>query len=78
MSWTHVARKDFSNTVRSKMFWALSIVMMLFAYIGMYAPRAIEDDPGIQSGITILSSVTVFLTPIIALIVGYMSIAGER
>jgi ABC-type transport system involved in multi-copper enzyme maturation permease subunit len=73
-----VARKDFSDAVRSKVFWVLSIIMILFAYIGMYAPRAIEDDPDIQSGITILRSVTIFLIPIIALIVGYMSIAGER
>jgi ABC-2 type transport system permease protein len=78
MYWAHVARKDFADAVRSKMFWALSVIMILVAYIGMYAPRAIQDDPEVSDGITILGSVIVFLIPIIALIVGYMAIVGER
>jgi ABC-2 type transport system permease protein len=78
MYWTHVARKDFADAVRSKMFWALSVIMILLAFIGMYIPRAIEDDPDVSTGITILGSVIVFLIPIIGLIVGYMSVVGER
>jgi ABC-2 type transport system permease protein len=78
MYWTHVARKDFADAVRSKMFWALSVLMLLLAYIGLYIPEAVGDDPTVSDGIGVLSGVIGFLIPIVALVVGYMSIVGER
>jgi len=78
MYWTHVARKDFADAVRSKMFWALSVLMLLLAYVGLYIPEAVGDDPTVSDGISVLSGIIGFLIPIVALVVGYMSIVGER
>lgn len=78
MYWTHVARKDFADAVRSKMFWALSILMILFAFIGLYAPQAFQDDPDAEFAVALLSSPMLILVPIISLVVGYMAIVGER
>lgn len=41
MYWTHVARKDFADAVRSRMFWALSVLILLLAYVGLYIPEAV-------------------------------------
>ena len=78
MYWTHVARKDFADAVRSKLFWALSIFMILLAFLGLYVPQAIDSEVTASDGIATLSSPMFFLLPIIALVVGYMSIVGER
>jgi len=78
MYWINVARKDFADAVRSKMFWALSGLMLLLAYVGLYIPEAVGDDPTVSDGIEVLSGVIGFLIPIVALVVGYMSIVGER
>jgi ABC-2 type transport system permease protein len=78
MYWTHVARKDFADAVRSRMFWALSSLMLLLAYIGLYIPKAVSEEPTVGDGIEVLSGVIGFLIPIVALVIGYMSIVGER
>ena len=78
MYWTNVAQKDFADAVRSKMFWALSALMLLLAYIGLYIPEAVGDDPTVSDGIEVLSGVIGFLIPIVALVVGYLAIVGER
>lgn len=79
MYWVHVARKDFADAVRSKLFWGLSGVMLVLAYLGMYVPRAVDGSSATASdGIGVLSGVVAFLVPIVALVAGYMSIVGER
>lgn len=79
MYWVHVARKDFADAVRSKMFWALSIIILLLAYLGMYIPRAVDgSEATVSDGVGVLSGVMAFLIPIVALVVGYMAIVGER
>jgi ABC-2 type transport system permease protein len=78
MYWAHVARKEFADAVRSRMFWGLSVVMILFAYLGLYAPTAFADDPSADTGIQLLGSPMLVLVPIISLIVGYMAIVSER
>lgn len=81
--WLHVARKDFADAVRSRLFWALSGLMLLIAYIGMAVPELQARYGGAESavaadGINLLSTVMAIVVPIIALIVGYMAIVGER
>ena len=78
MYWTDVAQKDFADAVRSKMFWALSGLMILFAGIGLYIPEATGSDATVSDGVGILSSVMGVFIPIVAIVVGYMSIVGER
>jgi ABC-2 type transport system permease protein len=78
MYWTHVAQKDFADAVRSKMFWALSGLMILFATIGLYIPEAAGSDATVSDGIGALSGVMALFIPIVAIVVGYMSIVGER
>jgi len=78
MYWLHVARKDFADAVRSKMFWALSVVMLLLASVGMYVPQAVESEPSATDGVAVLTGVMTVVVPIIALVVGYMAIVGER
>ena len=78
MYWTHVARKDFEDAVRSRMFWALSVLMILLAYIAMAAPRAIDSDISVEAGISIVSGSMLLFIPVIALVAGYMAIVSER
>jgi ABC-2 type transport system permease protein len=78
MYWTHVARKEFADAVRSKLFIALSAVMVLFAYIGMSIPQALNSDATASDGIATLSSPMLLFVPVIALVVGYMSVVSER
>lgn len=78
MYWTHVARKDFADAVRSKLFLALSVLMILFAYLALYAISVFDDAASAETGIQGLSGPMFVLVPIIALIVGYMAIVGER
>lgn len=76
--WLEVARKDFADAVRSRLFWALSVLMLALAAGGMYVPQAIDDDPVAADGIAVLSQAMVQLVPIIGLVVGYMAVVGER
>lgn len=78
MYWAHVARKDFEDAVRSKMFWGLSLLMILTAYIGLYIPQAVDSGATAEDGVAVLSGPMLLLVPIIALIVGYMALVGER
>lgn len=78
MYWTDVARKDFADAVRSKMFWALSGLMILFAGIGLYIPEATRSNATVSDGVANLSGVMGLFIPIVAIVVGYMSIVGER
>lgn len=78
MYWAHVARKDFSDAIRSKMFWGLSLLMILTSYLGLYIAQAIDSGATAEDGVTVLSSPMLLLVPIIGLIVGYMALVGER
>ncbi|GAA0676783.1 ABC transporter permease subunit [Natronoarchaeum mannanilyticum] len=76
--WLDVAKKDFADAARSKMLWALSALMILFVGIAVYAAHAINEDPAIQDALFFMSTPMLLLIPILGLIVGYMSIVGER
>lgn len=77
-AWIDVAKKDFADAARSKMLWALSALMILFVGIAVYAAHAINQDPVIQDALFFMSTPMLLLIPILGLIVGYMSIIGER
>jgi len=82
MSWAVVARKDFEDAVRSKAFWAVSALFVLFAGAAAYLYTG-TDLFGAQELSTLglvgfLRGASGTLVPVIALLVGYRSIAGER
>lgn len=76
--WLAVARKDFADAARSKMLWALSALMILFVGIATYVPRILSEDAAIEDALSFMLSPMLLLIPILGLIVGYMSIVGER
>lgn len=83
MSWTVIAKKDFQDAVRSRAVVALSAVFILLmggvAYVfTLVAPQG----PGNQTLSTLalvdfLSSPVALLVPLIGLLLGYASLAGE-
>ncbi|SNZ04752.1 ABC-2 type transport system permease protein [Natronoarchaeum philippinense] len=77
-AWIDVAKKDFADAARSKMLWALSALMILFVGIASYAPKALGGDTSIEAALNFMSTPMLVLVPILAMIVGYMSIVGER
>lgn len=83
MTWPVIAKKDFADAVRAKSLWALSVLFVLFAAGMAYLYAEFELVGGGQEVtglglITFLSGASGTLIPIIALLVGYKSIVGER
>lgn len=83
MSWTAVARKDFRDAVRVKWFWALTALFVVFAGGAAYLYGEVDLFSGGQAAtatglIGFLSGASGTLVPIIALLVGYKAIVGER
>ncbi|ELY98484.1 ABC transporter permease [Natrialba asiatica] len=78
-----VARKDFRDSIRSWVFWGLSIFffMLLVATTGIIS--YFGDDIAAQGQTTtalvgLVQGITSLVIPLIALILGWKSIAGER
>ena len=74
-----VAKKDFQDAVRSMLFWGLSfffflLIAVMAGAIAWYQP----DDLTTHSFIAAISEVTKLVVPLIALVLGWKSIAGER
>lgn len=80
MSWQAVARKDFEDSVRSYWLWGLSAVFLLIvsgvAFVGGWV---IGGDLNANDVIGFINrSVVTTLVPLIAMVVSYASIVGER
>ncbi|GAB3035631.1 ABC transporter permease [Natronobiforma cellulositropha] len=80
MSWLLIAQKDFEDVVRSRMVW--SIVALYAVLMGIATMGANPDTLG---GGEIEAVINMFMTlagelliPLIALMIGYMAIVGER
>ncbi|MFW5918537.1 MAG: ABC transporter permease [Haloferacaceae archaeon] len=80
MSWQAVARKDFEDSVRSYWLWGLSAVFLLIvsgvAFIGGWIIGG--DLTGNDVIGFINRSIVTTLVPLIAMVVSYASIVGER
>lgn len=74
-----VARKEFADARRSRMLW---VIVGLIAAMTALAAGVVALIPGAQGGpataIGAASQFAAILVPIMALIAGYLSIAGER
>jgi ABC-2 type transport system permease protein len=84
MSWQAIARKDFQDAVRSKWLWALSAI-----FFGLFVGSAYLIGSGIESQgnqpltsevfvPTLGNRVVALVVPIVAIVVAYSSIIGER
>lgn len=84
MSWTAVAKKDFSDAVRSRSLWALSVLFVLLVAGLAYAFATLLSGSGADEEISTLGFVVLLQSPaglfisIAGLLVGYKAIAGER
>lgn len=84
MSWQAVARKDFRDAIRSRMFWALAIVFALFAvgvgaiygYFDVFGGQGTERQ-GFALAQFVSSPVALFVI-LTAVIICHKSIVGER
>lgn len=83
MSWTIVAKKDFQDAARSRMLWSLTALFVLFmagmTYLYTITAGQGTGDPALDSLglISFMSSAVALLVPIIGLVIGHKSIAGE-
>ncbi|SEQ70998.1 ABC transporter permease [Natrinema salaciae] len=78
-----VAKKDFQDAVRSWLFWGLSIFFFALLVIVTGALSYFGEDIAAQGATTdmlvlFVSQITKLVVPLIALVLGWKSIAGER
>ncbi|MGQ3412977.1 ABC transporter permease [Natrinema sp. LN54] len=74
-----VAKKDFQDSIRSWLFWGLSVFFFtLMAALAGFISWANPDDLTTIGFISLVSQVCKLVIPLIALILGWKSIAGER
>ncbi|QSG15015.1 ABC transporter permease subunit [Halapricum desulfuricans] len=85
MSWIAVARKDFRDAIRSRMFWALAIVFGLLSIgiggaYGYFTDELAASVPASEAGIGLVffvqSPITIFIM-FISAIICHKSIVGE-
>lgn len=81
MSWVAVAKKDFRDALRARLFWALSALFLLliagltYAYVGTDVFAGDASTLGLV--FFIASSMGLFVS-LTAIVISYKSIAGER
>lgn len=80
MSVLAVAKKDFRGARRSRSLWAVATVLGAVTALLGYSYEAYEATPAasFQGLFSQLVLLLMLLLPIVALVAGYMSIAGER
>ncbi|PSQ50967.1 hypothetical protein BRD15_00320 [Halobacteriales archaeon SW_6_65_15] len=80
MTSAQIARKDFEDAVRSRMVWAVvGVFALLMVIIVAAAGTSDLSDSAATNVIAVFSNIGgQLLVPIIALMVGYMAIVGER
>lgn len=80
MTWQGIARKDYEDVIRSRMIWGLLGVFVLLMAIITFGAAAgqLEDATGEDILFLFANIGGQLVVPIIALVVGYMAIVGER
>lgn len=82
MSWDVVAKKDFQDAVRSRVFWALSALFLLlvFLIVASYVSFDIVSggDPSSVGLIFFVANSLGLFVSLTAIVICYKSIAGER
>jgi len=80
MSTGTVTAKDFKMARRSRMVWAGAILLGLIAALLAYVSGGVRQPPrtAVQNLFQTLTLVVAVLLPLVALVVSYLAIAGER
>lgn len=80
MSWQLVARKDFRDSLRSRKFWSIITVSLLFlAIVAFGAGTGDTGDAGQEIIYQLFNTIgSQLVVPMMAIIVGYMAVTGER
>lgn len=87
MSWQAIARKDFADSIRSWWVLALSALFVVVFVVPAYFIGRESDVIAGQIGaetitsdafVNLLSSFVAFLIPIVAIVLAYAAVAGER
>lgn len=80
MTLTEVAQKDFEDAVRSQMVWGVIAVFVGFMGFVMLAALGTSDGSGASgdAALGLTAQLSQLFVPLVALIVGYMAIVGER
>lgn len=73
-----IAKKDFQDAVRSYLFWGLSAFFFALMAIAAYMLGTLEEGMSTQNFTFFISNVTKLIIPLIALLLGWKAIAGER
>lgn len=76
-----IARKEFRDRLRSRWVLAVAVVLAVFALVIAYfgaAQQGAVGFKGIELTIASLTSLVIYLVPLIALILGYDAVIGER
>jgi ABC-2 type transport system permease protein len=82
MSFVTVAKKDLRDSIRSRWLWVLTVLFVLFTAGIAYAFSVLEE--GAEGDLTtlellfFLQSPSSLLIPIIALVISYKAVVGER
>lgn len=75
---TAIARRDFLDARRSKLVWGVFSLYAVIALLIFAGPTLVSDEVAAFNIINIVSTVGLFLLPFVALVAGYLAIAGER
>jgi ABC-2 type transport system permease protein len=80
MSTLTVAKKDLRNVRRSRALWAGAIFLAVIAVLLAYANQGFNqsDAEAVRSTFQFLTIVLSLLLPLVALVVSYLAVAGER
>jgi len=86
MSWEAVTRKDVQDSIRSYWLWGLSVLFIVFFGVPAYFFADRVGSAAQQQGqqlstdafLNILAEVNAFFVPVIAIVIAYAAIAGER
>lgn len=74
-----IAKKDFQDAVRSYLFWGLSAFFFLLMGLAAFAVGYFGDETtSTREFVFLFSSVTKLIIPLIAILLGWKAIAGER
>ncbi|MFP8954817.1 ABC transporter permease [Natrialbaceae archaeon A-arb3/5] len=78
-----VARKDFQDSIRSWLFWGLSVffftlLVTVTGVVAYFGEDIAQAGATTEALVIFVSSITRLVIPIIALILGWKAIAGER
>jgi ABC-2 type transport system permease protein len=83
VSWSVVARKDFDDSVRSRWLQALTVLFVVLVALAVLLERFIGSGATVTSerlvnGLVMRDLIVTGLVPLIALVVSYNAVVGER